>query len=152
GFKPGDVVEIDAMRFGAKKSFRVKLGEPPASEDQQVASSDRAGRGRAEPVSSDSHSYDRLGITVQPLSDEFINAQRIAVRDDAKHGLLVTSVNIRGPAYRELAGNSSDVIVRVLHPVKKEIRSPADLESVLNSLKAGDVLSVVVYNLSGSQR
>ena len=28
GFKPGDVVDLDVMRFGQKKTFKVKLGEP----------------------------------------------------------------------------------------------------------------------------
>src|ERR1041384_7174507 len=28
GFKPGDVVDVDVMRFGQKKSFKVRLAEP----------------------------------------------------------------------------------------------------------------------------
>ena len=28
GFKPGDVVDLDVMRFGQKKTFKVQLGEP----------------------------------------------------------------------------------------------------------------------------
>ena len=29
GHKPGDVVDLEVMRFGEKKTFKVKLGEPP---------------------------------------------------------------------------------------------------------------------------
>ena len=28
GFKPGESVDVDVMRFGQKKTFKVKLGEP----------------------------------------------------------------------------------------------------------------------------
>ena len=143
GFKPGDVVDVEVMRFGSKKSFRVRLGEPPVAADEQVASADR---GAVEPARAGERSYDRIGITVQPITDEVATARQVS--DEFRRGLLVTAVNIRGPAYRELFANS-DVIVRTLHPVRKEIRSASDLESVVRSLKSGDVLSLVVANLQG---
>jgi len=140
GFKPGDVVDVEVMRFGSKKNFKVRLGEPPASEEQ-VASADR---GRVEPARAGERSYDRLGITVQPVSDEVAQARQ--VNDEYRRGLLVTAVSVRGPAYRELFANQ-DIILRTLHPTRKEIRSAADLESVVSSLKSGDVLSLVVYTM-----
>ena len=140
GFKPGDVVEIEVMRFGTRKSFRVRLGEPP-SQDERVASADR---GSVEPTTAGERSYDRIGITVQPVSDEVANAAQASA--EFRRGLLVTAVNVRGPAYRELAANQ-DVILRALHPVRKDIRSAADLEAVVRTLKSGDVLSLVIGNL-----
>ena len=139
-FKPGDVVDIDVMRFGAKKAFRVRLSEPPA-QDEKVASADR---GDAEPTRAGERSYDRIGISVQPVSDEIASAAQASA--EFRRGLLVTSVNVRGPAYRELAANQ-DVILRTLHPVRKDIRSAEDLEAVVRTLKSGDVLSLVVGNL-----
>jgi serine protease Do len=148
GFKPGDVVDIEAMRFGQKKNFRVRLGEPPSDRDE-IASADRGGsRAPVEPATTGARSYDRLGITVQPISDEVAESRRVS--DEYRRGLLVTNVNVRGPAYRELAAND-DIIVRVLHPVRKDIRSAADLEQVVRSLKAGDVVSLLVANIRGQQ-
>lgn len=141
GFKPGDVVDIDVMRFGSKKSFRVRLGEPRATEDQ-VASADR---GNLEPGKTNERSYDRLGITVQPLPEELATARQ--VRDEYRRGLLVTAVSARGPAYRGLVANQ-DVILRTLHPTRKDIHAAADLETIVRALKSGDVLSLFVYNVA----
>jgi serine protease Do len=145
GFKPGEIVEIDVMRFGVKKSFKVRLTEPPAA-DETVASNTR---GLTEPSRRDSRSYDRLGITVQPVSDEVANAAN--VKDEYRRGLMVTAVSPRGPSYRELLAND-DIIVQALQP-KRDIRSASDLEAVVKAVKGGDVLSLVVYSMrSGSTK
>jgi serine protease Do len=141
GFKPGDVVDIDVMRFGSKKSFRVRLAEPPALKDDQVASAERGND--AQPANTNERSYDRLGITVQPVPADFVSARQ--VKGEFQRGLLVTEVSVRGPAYRELLANR-DIIVRTLHPTRREIRSAGDLEQVVSSLKRGDVLSLLVYD------
>jgi serine protease Do len=138
GFKPGEVVDIEVSRFGQKKTFRVRLGEPPQTTDDRLASTDRP---NAEPVRANERSNERLGITVQPVPAEL--AQR--VRDQYRSGLLVTEVSSRGPAYRELIANR-DIIVRTLNPVRKEIRTAADLETVVSALKRGDVLTLLVFD------
>jgi hypothetical protein len=74
-------------------------------------------------------------------------AQRVG--DEYRRGLLVTEVSTRGPAYRELFANR-DIIVRSLHPTKREIRTVADLEAVVSGLKRGDVLSLLVYDSAGT--
>jgi serine protease Do len=145
GFKPGDVVDVEVMRFGTRKSFKVRLGEPPQNADEQIASSERGG---VEPVKTNERSYDRLGITVQTVPDEVATTRQVS--PEFKRGLLVTAVSVRGPAYRELFANQ-DIILRTLHPVRKDIRSAADLEEVVRTLKPGDVLSLVVGNLGGLQ-
>jgi serine protease Do len=138
GFKPGEVVDVEVMRFGQKKTVRVRLGEPPRAADEQVASVDRPG---VDPARGNARSNERLGISVQPLPAEL--AQRVG--DEYRRGLLVTDVSTRGPAYRELLANR-DIIVRALHPTRKEIRTIADLEEVVSALKRGDVLSLLVYD------
>ncbi len=140
GFKPGEVVEIEAMRFGQKKTFKVRLAEPPRQPDEQVASAERAG---VEPARTGERSNERLGISVAAVPPEFITARRVA--DAYQHGLLVTEVSARGPAYQELFANR-DIILRTLHPVRKDIRSAADLEQVVNTLKRGDVLTLLVWD------
>ncbi|MGH7636369.1 MAG: Do family serine endopeptidase [Gemmatimonadaceae bacterium] len=140
GFKPGDIVEIEAMRFKERKSFRVRLGEPPRPADEEIASADRP---EASPASAGERSNERLGISFSPVPAEFIRARRVAT--DYRDGLLVTDVSARGPAYRELFPNR-DIIVRVLNPVRREVRNVSDLEQVVASLKDGDVLSLLVWD------
>lgn len=144
GFKPGDVVEIEVMRFGDRKTFRVRLGEPVVPEDR-IASADRPS---VSPVRGDERSYDKLGISVQPVPQELIDARRVA--DQYSRGLLVTDVSVRGPAYRELNANR-DIILRVLNPMRKDIRSAADLESVVSALKRGDTVTLLVFDSLAGQ-
>jgi serine protease Do len=141
GFKPGEVVDIEVMRFGQKKTYRVRLAEPPVEADDQIASADRPG---AEPASASERSYDRLGITVQSVPEEFVTARDIK-NDEYRRGLLVSAVSPRGPAYRELLANR-DIILKSLHPARRDIRTANDLELVIASLKRGDVLSLLVYD------
>ena len=56
----------------------------------------------------------------------------------------VTDVSRSGSAFRLLAPGS-DVITDVLYPSPRKVRSTADLQAVLGSLKAGDVVSLRVY-------
>ena len=140
GMKPGDVVDIEVARFGSRRNFKVRLAEPPAADDDQVATAARPG---AAPASGDSRSNERLGISVQPVSQEFVTARQLEAA--YSQGLLVTDVSVRGAAYRELFANR-DIILRVLHPTRRDIRTATDLEQVVASLKRGDVLSLLVYD------
>jgi hypothetical protein len=45
-----------------------------------------------------------------------------------------------------------DVIQEVVHPVRKAIRTPQDLQSVLSSLEPGDYVSLGVFNTARSER
>ena len=144
GFKPGDVVDVEVMRFGERKTFRVRLSEP-AARDETVASADRPA---VSPVRGGERSYDKLGITVQPVPQEFIDARRLS--DQYSRGLLVSDVSVRGPAYRELFANR-DIILRVLNPTRKDIRTPADLESVVSSLKRGETVTLLVFDTLAGQ-
>ena len=140
GFKPGDVVDIEVARFGNRRTLKVRLAEPPAQSEDQVASAARPG---GSPASTDSRSNERLGISVQPVSDEFVNARQLEA--EYRNGLLVTEVSVRGASYRELFANR-DIILRVLHPTRRDIRSASDLEQAVSSLKRGDVVSLLVYD------
>ncbi|HYX82446.1 MAG TPA: Do family serine endopeptidase, partial [Gemmatimonadales bacterium] len=144
GFKPGQTVSIDVMRFGDKKSFNVKLGEPPTDRSADVASRDDSER---EPASrSTERSYDKLGISVEPVPSELATQAKLS--DEYRRGLLVTDVSGAGPAYRELQENT-DIIVRVLYPVKRDIRSVSDLEQVVSGLKKGELITFVVADARG---
>jgi serine protease Do len=138
--KPGETVSFDVMRFGAKKSFRVKLAEAP--EAQQVASADRPG---ALPASaSETRRFDKIGIAVEPVSPELATRQRVSA--DARKGLIVSDVNVTGPAYRKLIADGT-ILMSVINPVRRDLHSAADLESVLAPMRTGDPLTFLVYDL-----
>jgi len=143
-FKPGETVKLDVMRFGDKKTLNVKLGEPPADRTPDVASANDDGR--QAPVRGNERNYDKLGISVQSVPTELATQARLS--DQWRRGLLVTDISPTGPAYRELSENSS-IIVSVLYPQKREIRSPADFEDVVSKLKKGDLITLLVYDVRG---
>jgi serine protease Do len=143
-FKPGQTVSLDVMRFGDKKTLNVKLGEPPADRTSDVASANDDSRQPA--ARGGERSYDKLGISVQSVPTELATQARL--NDQWRRGLLVTDISPTGPAYRELNENSS-IIVSVLYPQKKEIRSPADFEDIVSKLKHGDLNTLLVYDVRG---
>jgi serine protease Do len=144
GFKPGQTVSIEVMRFGDKKTLNVKLGEPPADRASDIASAEDDSRQPA--ARGNERSYDKLGISVQPVPTELATQAR--VNDQWRRGLLVTDISPTGPAYRELNENSS-IIVRVLYPQKRDIRSPTDFEEIVSKLKHGDLITLLVYDVRG---
>ncbi len=136
--KPGDVVTVDAMRFGERKSFRVKLAEAPA---EAVAS---AAGAVPMPVveKTETVSADKLGITVEPLTDAFTRAASIPA---SVKGVHVTDVAVGSGARGKLFG--SDVITEIVYPrPRRAVRSTADLQQALSGLKTGDVITLGVYN------
>jgi serine protease Do len=138
--KPGETVTLEVMRFGEKKSFKVKLVEAP--EGPQVASAD-------EPASvlpaSEGRRFDKLGITVEPVSPALVTRARVA--EPYRRGLLVSEVNVTGPAYRRVDADNT-ILVQVLNPgPRRDLRSPADLEAVLSRLKPGDVVTFLAYDV-----
>ncbi len=134
---PGETIEIEAMRYGQRKTFRVTLME--AKTDQQVADA-------SSPVRSNDGGtvHPALGISVAPVSPEIAAQARMST---PVRGVMVSDVTPGGPADEKLARN--DVITEVLYPApRRAINTPADLEQVLNKLKNGDYISLSVYSLA----
>ncbi len=134
--KPGDVVTVDVMRFGEKKSFKVKLAEAP-NEETKVAENSSGNDDSVQPAT-----YDKLGISVEILSAE--KASRAEIPENQR-GLAVTDVDAMGPAFHQLQPGS-DLIVKVLSPNQKVIHSVADLNEALAGVKDGQVVTLLVYN------
>jgi serine protease Do len=136
GHEPNENVAIDVMRYGEKKSFRVKLGE---REDEpsvvRAVSNPR-------PASDDSKGLP-IGITVEPVGSEFARDAHLETGDQ---GLRVMDVSPSGPARGIIAPRGIDVITDVQYPVKKKVHAVADLQQVLAGLKPGDVVSLRVYS------
>ena len=142
--KPGETVTLDVMRFGERKSFKVKLVEAPDA--AQVASADEPSS--VLPASEGRH-FDKLGITVEPVSPALVSRARVAA--PYRNGLLVSEVNVTGPAYRRVDADNT-ILVQVLNPgPRRELHTPADLESVLAGLKKGDVVTFLVYLVPRSE-
>jgi serine protease Do len=133
---PGETIEIEAMRYGQRKTFRVTLME--AEKDQEVAN---ASAPASAPAGGMLHPA--LGISVAPVSAELAAQARLTT---PVRGVLVSEVTPGGPADEKLARN--DVITEVLFPApRRAINTPAELQQVLSRLKNGDYVSLSVYSL-----
>lgn len=129
--KPGDTVELEAMRYGTRRSFRVRLAAAP-SETRTIA---RADEPAAPPTTS------RLGISVEPVPAEFVTARRLP---EQYRGLRVVTVEPGSPSQNRLGPN--DVITEVLFPQPKQrVQSLDDLQRALDRVKPGEVLSLLVF-------
>jgi len=132
---PGETIEIEAMRYGQRKTFRVTLMEAP---DQTVARAEVAA-----PAVAGGMLHPALGISVAPVSPEIAAQARLTA---PVRGVLVSDVTPGGPADQKLARN--DVITDVLFPApKRAVNTPAELQQVLSRLKNGDYVSLSVYSL-----
>jgi serine protease Do len=139
--KPGETVTFDVMRFGTKKSFRVKLAEAPS--ETQVASAEDLPRRAAPGV--EPRRFDKIGIAVEPVSAELTTRARLT--QEYSRGLVVSDVSVTGPAYRKLFADNT-ILLSVINPgPRRDLRTPADLEAVLAGRKPGDPITFLVYDV-----
>ena len=139
--KPGDVVSVDVVRFGDKKSFRVKLAEAPSDVVAATVGTAPSAEKQAAPKS-ETVSAEKLGITVEVLTEAFSRAASIP---PTVKGLHVTAVDVGSGARGKLF--DSDVITEVVYPrPRRAVRTAADLQQALAGLKAGDVITLGVFN------
>ncbi|MEX2180751.1 MAG: Do family serine endopeptidase [Gemmatimonadaceae bacterium] len=131
--KPGDTVELEAMRYGTRKTFRVRLAAAPSPESTVAA---------VEPAALPPAATSRLGISVEPVPPELVTARRIP---EQYRGLRVVAIEPGSPASdNRLILN--DVLAEVLFPgPKTRITSTADLQQALDRVKPGEVLSLLVF-------
>jgi serine protease Do len=135
--EPGETLAVDVMRFGDRRSFRVRLDERP-----DAAAAARVASRTSGPAAPAAGRVARIGVTVEPVTQEF--ARESALEPDDR-GVRVTDVSRAGPA-RALLFQGSDVITEVLYPRRRKVRSAADLTQALAGLKAGDALSLRVFS------
>jgi len=138
--KPGETVDVGVMRYGKKLDFKVTLAEAPS--DSQLASADGVDDPRDTPAA-----YDKLGVSVEPVSAD--QASRVSL-PESKGGLVVTDVDVNGPAYQQLQPGR-DILLEVLSPERKKLQTAADLNDVLRKVKEGDVVSLLVYHPQSQQ-
>ncbi len=79
------------------------------------------------------------------MSPALVSRARVA--EPYRQGLMVSEVNVTGPAYRRVAADKT-ILVQVLNPgPRRDLRTPADLEAVLSGLKPGDVVTFLAYDV-----
>jgi serine protease Do len=147
GHKPGDTVTLDVMRFGEKKSFKVKLIEAP--DQSQVAAADDQDAQTQPAAATESRRFDKLGIAVEPVSPTL--ASRTRMSDVYRRGLMVSEVNVTGPARGKIFADNT-ILLQVLNPApRRELHTAADLDAVLAGLRKGDVVTFLAYDVPQGQ-
>jgi serine protease Do len=142
--QPGDVVELEAVRYGERKTFKVKLAEAP-TEEASVAS---AARERSDnPAGSTTVPVKRLGISLEGVTADVVHAKGAP---DSVQGVTVKDVERGGPAEGKLGGR--DIITDVIHPEPKTpVRTVADLQRILGKLKDGEIVGLKVSRQTSAQ-
>ena len=139
---PGETLDVEAMRYGQKKAFKVKLAEVPSEET--VAAAATPDPREATPVGVVAR---RLGVTAEPVTSEFLRSNRVT---ENVEGLRVTDVVPNGPSRGKF--NQYDVIQEVRFPApRRTIKSVADLQGAVEKTKDGEILSLLVYNIANQQ-
>jgi serine protease Do len=135
-FEPGQNVTLEIVRGGERKTVSVKLAEAPQP-NAQVARDSEARDTREGVI------YDRLGIEVQPVSDAVAREYEIP---SEHRGVRVTEVSPTSTARASLG--QLDIIEAILYPTpRKNVRTVDDISSVLQRLRPGDVVSLLVYSV-----
>lgn len=130
----GDVIPVEVVRFGTKKSFRVKLVDAEAGGQLAVNTT--------EPTGTSSPAAGKLGLSVEALPEEMATRMKTNGR-----GVRVSEVSQDGPARDKIAAGS-DVLLEVLYPTpRRAIRSVTDLQNAISGLKDGDYVSLLVQSL-----
>jgi serine protease Do len=134
---PGETIDVEVMRYGQRKNFRVTLMEAP--DERQVATAATrtapSGSGTIHPA---------LGISVAPVSNELAAQSRMTT---PVRGVMVSDVIPGGPSEDKLFRN--DVITEVLYPAPaRVINTPSDLQQALGRLKNGEYVSLKVFSLA----
>jgi len=135
--QPGETVEMEGVRFGEKKTFKVKLIEA-APESKTVASSARPTDDR-EPAPA--AAAKKLGFTVEAITPAVIKANQLS---ESQAGVIVKEIERNGAAWQKLA--PGDIVTDVMYPdkVKGPVKNAADLMKAIATLKEGDLIALKV--------
>ena len=135
--QPGDVVTLEAVRYGEHKTFKVKLIEAPSAE-KTVASNEKPAK---EPAPAPATvPAKKLGIVVEALTPELVKATGASA---SVQGVVVRDVEHDGPAYNKLG--RGDIITAMIFPEPKvQIRNADDLQRALSKVKTGDYVGLLL--------
>jgi serine protease Do len=126
-FRPGDRVRLVYYRNRVRQEVAVELGEFNVAD---------AGRTAGSPASRPAPTV--LGLTVAPLSPQ------MASRYQRQDGLVITEAPRTGPAYE--AGVRQGLLLLSING--QPVRNTADVERIAGSIKAGEIVSLRVFDPS----
>jgi serine protease Do len=127
--KPGDVVHLQVVRFGAPLEFRIRLNEAPIASPSVEQRNVRAtGAGR-------------LGIQVGELTPAL--ARELGFRNSG--GAVITAVASSGAAFRKGVIQGT----RISGINRKQIRSAQEAQSVLRRLRSRQIVSLLLEGPDG---
>src|SRR3954452_24905135 len=146
--KPGEKVKVEvARKGGVRKTYDVPLQEVKSTRERAGRSDNGGDNG--DTVDAAATSIDLLGVTVQSLDREDVQQLDLAAN---QRGVLVTGVTPGGPAYGEVAGPDNGGPDVILDLEGKPVKNPADLRQALKNYKAGDIVSLRIYNTQAKNR
>jgi serine protease Do len=143
-YRIGQTAKIEVMRFGQRKEFAVKLTEavsrtapPVANEESEGGSTNLETLARSQ--------NEKLGLTVSPVPASL--ARQLNLPANVRSGLLIRDMAQRGPSFQKFRRN--EIIDEVLHPVRRDIKTTADLDQALSGLKSGQVVTLRLFAPDG---
>ncbi len=142
--QPGEKVKLEVMRYGQKKTYDVTLTELAEAPRVSPVSGPRSGAAPNAAPAVATVSSEALGISFSPVPAQIATDAKLPVN---RQGVLITDVVPLGASYQKLG--ERDVIFEILYPApRRTIKSPADLQAALKSLKNGDYVSLNVRSLA----
>ncbi|HEV7992584.1 MAG TPA: trypsin-like peptidase domain-containing protein [Gemmatimonadaceae bacterium] len=145
--KPGEVVEVEvARKGGARTTVRVPLQRVPGEKVASASTRDASDPRRRE---SGSAAVPSLGVTVAPVNSDAV--RELELPADVK-GLVVMGVSESSSAAGRLAtpqGGGPDIILSV---EGTPVTTAEALRTAIRGAKAGDIVSLRVYNVPAKNR
>jgi serine protease Do len=142
--RPGDSVRLEVWRYdtqaktGQKLAFNVTLAE------RRIGLEEQEGRAAPTPAPRETESETSLGLTVRPVRPEM----REPLEKRGIRGVLVTEVDPASNAYRE--GLRPGAVITDVNG--KPTPSVADFRAVVQGIKPGDVVRVIVRTTDGGDQ
>jgi serine protease Do len=130
---PGDAVRVDYVRYGSRRSATLRLTQMDAA---------RTAARAVEGETDDAGPAEKVGFSAMQITPD-VAAQ---LRMPNAQGVVVTGVDPAGPAAQQLYRGL--VIERVNG---KEIRSVAELRTLIDGLRPGQVVSITARRQDGTQ-
>ncbi|MEE9208380.1 MAG: trypsin-like peptidase domain-containing protein [Gemmatimonadota bacterium] len=138
--EPGDTVSLELVRWDTKEreTLRVGLTSPQPGPTQIVSRPQPAGRERR---------GDPLGLRVRSLTD---SDRRGGTLPDGVRGVIIADVETFGPAFRARPGLLEGFVIEQLSGA--DLESATDYRTAVATLRAGDVVGLIIVAPGGTGR
>jgi serine protease Do len=142
--EPGESVDLEVIRFGERKTMRVRLIEAPADSAELATGANDEDTDRTPSRTRPSTlNVSSIGIRVQDVTPEFARAAQLPA--DQKGARIMEAERSTTNPFR---GNGSEIITAVLFPrPRREIGSAEELREALGKVKDGDTISLLLYDV-----